>query len=105
MFSDKLTFRQHCIMLPKLAECHSLLQQVWEGGRLVVVVILFCKKIIMAVEGGLKMNFNLPLRTTKYSFGYKAMSSLIGFPPVLSLNFSTAFFIGIVEQEMVLIVI
>ena len=31
----------------------------------------------------------LPLRTTEYNFGFRAMNSLIGFPPVSSLNFST----------------
>ena len=32
--------------------------------------------------------FYLLLRTTEFSFSFRAMSSLIGFPPVSSLNFS-----------------
>ena len=43
----------------------------------------------MGVEWWLK--FYLPLRTTEYSFDFRAMNFLIGFPPVSSLNFRTTF--------------
>ena len=58
-----------------------------KGGREVGGGNFVLQKIGMGMEGWLK--FYLILRMTEYSFGFKAMNSLIGFPLVSSLNFST----------------
>ena len=57
----------------------------------VMLVIFSVKKEAWGWKGGSSLDFYLPTRLTNSSFSFRAMNSLIGFPPILLFKFITVF--------------